>query len=224
MYSWLKYRRVAGGLSSAGIDAMSTEGVDVRARRLLNRAAAGQETNGGVGVDAIDSRLELAIACRFATWVNSLEVAPQGGFEPPTLRLTAGCSAVELLRNTERRRASGRTSSVTDRLIGAQCPFTVAGWRSHEVDSSGIPLDPRGSCRRCAPGCVCAAARSEASGTAAGGPEAGADSTPQATVRRTKRPRADPPVVRRAERLSVRPGAFKGHPPRGRFKSPFHAR
>jgi|KBSSwiStaDraftv2_1062776.scaffolds.fasta_scaffold714249_2 hypothetical protein len=71
MYSWLKYRRVAGGLSSAGIDAMSTEGVDVRARRLLNRAAAGQETNGGVGVDAIDSRLELAIACRFATWVNS---------------------------------------------------------------------------------------------------------------------------------------------------------
>jgi hypothetical protein len=28
------------------------------------------------------------------------KMAPQGGFEPPTLRLTAGCSAVELLRNT----------------------------------------------------------------------------------------------------------------------------
>jgi hypothetical protein len=28
------------------------------------------------------------------------EMAPQAGFEPATLRLTAGCSAVELLRNT----------------------------------------------------------------------------------------------------------------------------
>src|SRR5712671_1868943 len=31
---------------------------------------------------------------------NSLQrLAPQAGFEPATLRLTAGCSAVELLRN-----------------------------------------------------------------------------------------------------------------------------
>src|SRR3982750_3138441 len=31
-----------------------------------------------------------------------MELAPQAGFEPATLRLTAGCSAVELLRNTGR--------------------------------------------------------------------------------------------------------------------------
>jgi hypothetical protein len=29
------------------------------------------------------------------------KVAPQAGFEPATLRLTAGCSTVELLRNVE---------------------------------------------------------------------------------------------------------------------------
>ena len=28
------------------------------------------------------------------------ELAPQVGLEPTTLRLTAGCSAIELLRNT----------------------------------------------------------------------------------------------------------------------------
>src|SRR5712691_9107265 len=31
-------------------------------------------------------------------------LAPQAGFEPATLRLTAGCSAVELLRNMGRTR------------------------------------------------------------------------------------------------------------------------
>src|SRR5215203_7418669 len=35
---------------------------------------------------------------------NSLkQMAPQAGFEPATLRLTAGCSAVELLRNMSAR-------------------------------------------------------------------------------------------------------------------------
>ncbi len=34
-------------------------------------------------------------------------LAPQAGFEPATLRLTAGCSAVELLRNTGRQRGAG---------------------------------------------------------------------------------------------------------------------
>ena len=39
------------------------------------------------------------------------KLAPQAGFEPATLRLTAGCSAVELLRNSGRIRAdrSART-------------------------------------------------------------------------------------------------------------------
>ena len=31
-----------------------------------------------------------------------LTVAPQAGFEPATLRLTAGCSTIELLWNMER--------------------------------------------------------------------------------------------------------------------------
>ena len=39
------------------------------------------------------------------------KMAPQVGFEPTTLRLTAGCSAVELLRNT-----AGRTVARTRQL------------------------------------------------------------------------------------------------------------
>src|SRR6185503_8063623 len=42
-----------------------------------------------------------------------LEWAPQAGFEPATLRLTAGCSAVELLRNRMRQAAR----CVADRLF-----------------------------------------------------------------------------------------------------------
>ena len=42
-------------------------------------------------------------------YFETLEVvermAPQVGLEPTTLRLTAGCSAIELLRNTVRREA-----------------------------------------------------------------------------------------------------------------------
>ena len=45
---------------------------------------------------------------RIALGFHKEKVAPQGGFEPPTLRLTAGCSAVELLRNTERKSARGK--------------------------------------------------------------------------------------------------------------------
>src|SRR5215471_13015771 len=41
-----------------------------------------------------------------------MKVAPQAGLEPATLRLTAGCSAIELLRNSggqrARRAPSGR--------------------------------------------------------------------------------------------------------------------
>src|SRR5215831_21230827 len=62
------------------------------------------------------------------------EMAPQAGFEPATLRLTAGCSAVELLRNKEcaahggsdlqyyrrtLRTVNARTASFT--LISAPC-------------------------------------------------------------------------------------------------------
>jgi hypothetical protein len=51
-------------------------------------------------------------------WAKSLKrLAPQAGFEPATLRLTAGCSAVELLRNvggTTSREAQTNQCSRTD--------------------------------------------------------------------------------------------------------------
>ena len=48
-------------------------------------------------------------------------MAPQAGLEPATLRLTAGCSAIELLRNTDRtKNRSDRPSIVANQLILAQ--------------------------------------------------------------------------------------------------------
>ena len=38
-------------------------------------------------------------AGRFETGLLTGKLAPQVGFEPTTLRLTAGCSAIELLRS-----------------------------------------------------------------------------------------------------------------------------
>ena len=51
-------------------------------------------------------------------------LAPQVGFEPTTLRLTAGCSAVELLRNTvEQRVAEGvRPGRALSAAIGGCYP------------------------------------------------------------------------------------------------------
>src|SRR4051812_12387089 len=46
-------------------------------------------------------------------------MAPQAGLEPATLRLTAGCSAIELLRNTGGRgRRTGRA-----RTVGTDCQY-----------------------------------------------------------------------------------------------------
>ncbi len=46
-----------------------------------------------------------------------LVVAPQVGLEPTTLRLTAGCSTIELLRN---RRAQANQSNITEAPLGWQ--------------------------------------------------------------------------------------------------------
>src|SRR6266513_1882106 len=65
-----------------------------RRLRPLQRATAkrkGQEKGKAVPT-AILPRPKCQILLR--------KLAPQAGFEPATLRLTAGCSAVELLRNT----------------------------------------------------------------------------------------------------------------------------
>jgi hypothetical protein len=58
--------------------------------------------------DTLDTALELATWCQNANWVETAGVAPQPGLEPGTLRLTAGCSTIELLRNTERKNARGK--------------------------------------------------------------------------------------------------------------------
>ncbi len=46
-----------------------------------------------------------------------LKLAPQVGLEPTTYRLTAGCSAIELLRN--------KIDSGSDLLSRGSCPSTI---------------------------------------------------------------------------------------------------
>jgi hypothetical protein len=59
-------------------------------------------------------------------------LAPQVGLEPTTLRLTAGCSAIELLRSG-RGRLGGRPLFVVDihNIIGE-------GWEGLKVAEAGI--------------------------------------------------------------------------------------
>src|SRR6478672_3956537 len=59
------------------------------------------------------------------------KLAPQAGFEPATLRLTAGCSAVELLRNTGREpRVGTKHLFYRPRLQRVNCPAApVSGVR-----------------------------------------------------------------------------------------------
>ena len=52
-------------------------------------------------------------------------LAPQPGLEPGTLRLTAGCSTIELLRNRQREPLVRGTLSVTDGRRAAQAPLSL---------------------------------------------------------------------------------------------------
>jgi hypothetical protein len=71
---------------------------DRRARRaVLERRPFGPRCHLCVRNDLLSKSAE----------IDFTELAPQAGFEPATLRLTAGCSAVELLRNV------GRTLNMT---------------------------------------------------------------------------------------------------------------
>ena len=49
-------------------------------------------------------------------------LAPQAGLEPATLRLTAGCSAIELLRNTGKRKPQLHARAGASGTIGGCCP------------------------------------------------------------------------------------------------------
>jgi hypothetical protein len=66
---------------------------------VANLCASLGSTERGAACGVVIGRVELAIARRFATCVDFYEVAPRAGLEPATLRLTAGCSAIELPRN-----------------------------------------------------------------------------------------------------------------------------
>ena len=60
-------------------------------------------------------------------------VAPQVGLEPTTLRLTAGCSAIELLRNIGGKLALSLLESGDDllsRAVSSQVPSTLKGLTS----------------------------------------------------------------------------------------------
>ncbi len=99
-------------------------------------------------------------------------LAPQAGLEPATLRLTAGCSAIELLRNRQKRRAQagrlrhGRTFILTksrvsvnardrrraarDSLISRLRPAATVACRrlsSPDVHGCAIPGAPAGRTR-----------------------------------------------------------------------------
>lgn len=59
---------------------------------------------------------------------DAAALAPEEGFEPPTSRLTAGCSTAELLRNTALRAA----------VSPASCRVAPARWRSIRDGRSGV--------------------------------------------------------------------------------------
>src|SRR6266513_106731 len=65
-------------------------------RRLHPLRTAKPRTKGQEKGKAVPTAILPRPKCR----ILLRKLAPQAGFEPATLRLTAGCSAIELLRNT----------------------------------------------------------------------------------------------------------------------------
>ncbi len=93
-----------------------------------------------------------AVRCLVGQTVRGRErLAPQVGFEPTTLRLTAGCSAIELLRNLGRPRgghvARAHCSCVRLRRnepkVYPAAPAAVNGARRRRLHPSGWPLRVR---------------------------------------------------------------------------------
>ena len=72
-----------------------------RAMELVEQAAGKSHNTFGVGTEM--GTFEEETISRFSRWLKRL--APQVGLEPTTLRLTAGCSAIELLRSVAVRAA-----------------------------------------------------------------------------------------------------------------------
>ena len=79
-------------------------------------------------------------------------MAPQVGLEPTTLRLTAGCSAIELLRSVLGARPKGAASFVVIHNIigGGYGDFKVA--RDSAQLCSGTPFGGSGKYNLCGPG------------------------------------------------------------------------
>jgi hypothetical protein len=76
-----------------------------------------EQTKEDVGADSESNpRLELATVWLGLNYVEIWKVAPRAGLEPATLRLTAGCSAIELPRNAVARLWNRRqTAEPSDR-------------------------------------------------------------------------------------------------------------
>src|SRR5262249_34461943 len=70
-----------------------------------------------------------------ASWlIFRMKMAPQAGLEPATLRLTAGCSAIELLRNAGRTNARGVNINTSDLPRKAQRPDANAARSVWTID------------------------------------------------------------------------------------------
>jgi hypothetical protein len=75
-------------------------------------------------------------------------VAPQVGFEPTTLRLTAGCSAIELLRNSGGSHRTARSGAMRGVPVAAgppatkrQCTARLGAGQRPTVDRSLVTVD-----------------------------------------------------------------------------------
>src|SRR5437868_3236099 len=88
-----------------------------RRRRLVKPNVRRRDLAGARHGPSVLSNAALASICLSRIAEFARKMAPRAGFEPATLRLTAGCSAVELPRNMvgktlARRRKSARAGPV----------------------------------------------------------------------------------------------------------------
>jgi hypothetical protein len=85
---------------------------------------------------ASEARCRVSRRTAWGVELREAELAPQGGLEPPTLRLTAGCSAIELLRNTASAEALCGTPDFSETPSPAQQLVSVPARRGRR---SGPP-------------------------------------------------------------------------------------
>ncbi len=117
----LRARNRSGYLGNAKIGRESLQGTpQCEARELRDRARQPCSTMpGGYGPSLTAAQPSSAGDTRRGV---TPRLAPEEGFEPPTRRLTAACSATELLRNVRGAHYGERPSSVKRRLVASAGP------------------------------------------------------------------------------------------------------